>query len=290
MSKILIIGSSGFIGKPLLNAIKKYDVQVIGAGRQKFTYDGNIYKVDIFQPESYIELIQKMKPDILISTVWNTKLNFWNSEMNEMFYKAHKKLFKIGYESGVRNIVGFGTAAEYGTYNLNCKAGKSKLIGENEYGHFKQKTGSELQRLANEFNQNYLWLRIFQVYGVGEPDYRLIPTVLQSIRENNFINISSPSKVLDWIYIDDVVDAIIYLLFDKVCHGVFDIGSNIGTTVKEIVQVIIGEYNISGAQVVYEFSEKPLQGLVCSEDIDLFKLKWSPKIDVKTGIKKMIAT
>jgi nucleoside-diphosphate-sugar epimerase len=59
LSKILIIGSSGFIGKPLLNAIKKYDVQVIGAGRQKFTYDGNIYKVDIFQPESYISGILK---------------------------------------------------------------------------------------------------------------------------------------------------------------------------------------------------------------------------------------
>ena len=289
MDKILLIGSSGFIGKTLFNTFKKNDYQVFGIGKEVINYKKKYYKIDFFQPRSYIDLIEKLKPNIVISTVWNTKLNFWDSNMNEKYYKAHAQLFKICYDNGVRNIIGFGSAAEYGTYNLECNASKSQVSFANDYGYYKYMTGNNLENLAENYKQNFIWLRIFQVYGKGERSHRLITTTIQNIMESKTIQINNPNKILDWIHVEDVADAIMLLINKKEAKGIFDIGSAVGTSVKSIVEFIEKRVANNRAKIIYEKRDSEPDGLDCSKEKELFKLNWKPKIFLESGIANMLS-
>jgi nucleoside-diphosphate-sugar epimerase len=290
LDKILLIGASGFIGKTLFNTIKKNEYQVFGFGKEVIIHKHRDYKIDLFQPRSYIDLIERLKPNVVISTVWNTKLNFWDSNMNEKYYKAHIQLFKICYDSGVRNIIGLGSAAEYGTNNLDCNASKSQVSAASDYGYYKYMTGNQLQNIAKSYQKNFIWLRIFQVYGKGERSHNLITTTIQNLRDSKNIQINNPNKILDWIHVEDVAEAIMLLINKKEAKGIFDIGSTVGTSVKTIVELIKKKVANNRAEIIFEKRYSEPEGLVCSKEIELFKLNWKPRIDLESGITKMLSS
>ena len=83
-------------------------------------------------------------------------------------------------------------------------------------------------------------LRLSMVYGPGQPDAsKLVPHVVESLLEGQPPCVSSGRFETDWIYIDDVVDA---LLRAAVAEGVegqaLDVGSGNEASVREVVELL----------------------------------------------------
>jgi nucleoside-diphosphate-sugar epimerase len=86
-----------------------------------------------------------------------------------------------------------------------------------------------------------VWLRLFMVYGPGQPDIRkLIPQVTLSLLRGEAPALASGRRPVDWVYIDDVVDA---LLAAAVAEGVegqtLDVGSGALVTVRDVVAELV---------------------------------------------------
>ena len=80
-------------------------------------------------------------------------------------------------------------------------------------------------------------LRVFMVYGPGQPDLRkLVPYVTVSLLRGEAPRLTSGARAVDWIYVDDVVDA---FLRAAVASGVegrsLDIGSGALVTARALV-------------------------------------------------------
>src|SRR5262249_3182840 len=83
--------------------------------------------------------------------------------------------------------------------------------------------------------------RIFMTYGPGqEARQKLIPYITLTLLQGQSPKISSGQHLVDWIYIDDVVDGLIAMAQAKGVEGTsVDVGSEVLTSVGDVVQLIV---------------------------------------------------
>src|SRR3954470_11846348 len=50
-------------------------------------------------------------------------------------------------------------------------------------------------------------LRLMMVCGPGQKTYKVLPYVINKLKDGQLAELGSARRVLDWVYIDDVIDA-----------------------------------------------------------------------------------
>lgn len=129
-------------------------------------------------------------------------------------------------------------------------------------------------------------LRLFNVFGPGEPPEFLIPTIIRQVREGREIRLQSLTPRRDYVFADDVVDALILALNAPVgCHRV-NIASGQSYSVQEVVDLVQA---IAGTQlpVLSAAIERPHEILDTKADISLAKqlLNWQPRVSFSDGLR-----
>jgi len=139
-----------------------------------------------------------------------------------------------------------------------------------------------------KYNMPILVFRLSNIYGPYQ-DWKTMPNLLPQIISQAFINkkieVWNFDPIRDYIYVGDVVEAIIKALHsDKT--GVFNLGTGVGTCVGEVVTKIA---NLTDAKVTS--LNKPVSGptrVICNINKIKSKLGWEPSITLDEGIKKTI--
>lgn len=137
-------------------------------------------------------------------------------------------------------------------------------------------------------------LRIFTAYGPGAGEDQLVSAVLRKIRHAaEKAEFGPGDSVRDCVFIDDVVEA--FLAADaycaaRPCHDVFNIGSGVGTRVKELVQKVIGLMGKQRITVVFDDSQSG--GLVtkhiASPDKARSLLGWRAQVSLDEGLRRSL--
>jgi dTDP-L-rhamnose 4-epimerase len=134
------------------------------------------------------------------------------------------------------------------------------------------------------------------VYGPGQSltnPYTGILSIFSSrILNGQPINIFEDGKESrDFVYIDDVVEATISGLEDEtITNVVFNVGTGISTTVKEVVELLMDNYD---RKVDYVISGNFRIGDIRHNYADITKIKdklgFTPQVTFKEGIRKFTA-
>jgi len=291
VSRILLFGSTGFLGKSILDTISKDENEIFTlnrlGGEEK---SHNSFCADVLEPSSYVNLIKHINPQVMITTAWATTDGFWHSQRNYDYMRATIDLADFALSGNVEHFIGLGSSAELGN-TIGIDSGKkAELKPSTEYGKSKAETGLRISEIAKSHGKNFSWLRIFQAYGRYERESRLIPLVIQSLSNGKKIEIQDASKVLDWIHSEDVADAINFLLQKDVPDHFLDLGTSKGTSVLEVVEKIA---KLLGSdkkliEVSNKGSTSQISQLVCSQESALFRAGWIPKISLDEGLRKVV--
>jgi len=147
--------------------------------------------------------------------------------------------------------------------------------------------GEELCKAYSEcYGIDFLIIRPSSVYGGEDKTNRLVNIFLNKALKNEDINIfGNIYKSLDFTYIDDFLDALFLVLPEK--NKEFAIGSGTSILVLNLAQEIIKQLN-SQSKIYFKESElaQPQQTKI---DISpLTEKGYSPKVDIKEGIKREI--
>ena len=135
-------------------------------------------------------------------------------------------------------------------------------------------------------------LRPFNVYGKGQNPQFLLPHIYNQVIDNNknkiVVNDLEPKR--DFIYVDDVVDAIISTLNSPAGYSVYNVGSGLSISVEE---AIISISKALGIQKPYCSVNQKRQAEIsdCVADISKIKneLGFSPSFTLEDGVKAWYA-
>ena len=277
MSKILITGSKGFVGKNLIKYLKNYSYKIIEPKDCKI--DLKIPKVwkDIEQCEYLIHLAGKS----YVPNSWKEPREFIENNIllitNALEYCRRNKsklIFLSSYLYGNNCSL---PIKESNSISANNPYALTKIISEKLCDFYK-----------DNFNVNNCILRVFNLYGPGQPDNYLLAKIITQVKKKKFIEIESLYPKRDYIYVDDLCSAIVKSIGYKGDKNIFNIGFGKSYSVKEIIDIIQEIYGTS-LEIVEKNISRKNEILNSIADIELAKdeLDWNPNIDLEEGILKI---
>lgn len=273
---VLVTGSKGFIGSHIVKKISKNYLVYGKNGNHPNLLDRkrilNMKKVDIV-----IHVAAK------VPNTKNTKLDDFQENnvfgtLNILDYCIQKKIKKFVYISSyVYGKPKHNPVKESHPVNPHTDYTKSKLVSE------------ELCKLYSKlYDLNMIILRPFSVYGKSQKSGYLIPNLINSIKNNKKIIITNKQSKRDFLFIDDFVNAIEFFLKQDFKFEIFNIGSGLSYSFEEIIQKL---EKLSSSKMKVEFIDNKKTYIPeIRADISNIKkkIKWTPKIDIESGLKKLL--
>jgi nucleoside-diphosphate-sugar epimerase len=233
MKKALITGSSGQVGMRLTKSLSRAGYDVVGIGTRE-VIKGDDLSIDYLRfdllTEDVDSLIEKVRPELLVHLAWETQSNtFWESSKNFLWLDSSKKLVESFKKWGGERIVVAGTGAEY---DWESRAPFDELCPEFPKSVYGQTKLSLLEFLKLQ-STPFLWTRTFFQFGGNEKPGRLIPSLIDTLKEGRQFSIEKPNDVRDFIYVEDVVRMMTSLILAEK-EGVFNVASGVGITIREL--------------------------------------------------------
>ena len=133
-------------------------------------------------------------------------------------------------------------------------------------------------------------LRLYQVYGPYQDLNRFIPIVINSCKYNKDFPCSHGRQYRDFLYIDDLIDAIFLILKNSKTEGeIINIGSGKRLTIKVIIKKILRYYKSGNPQFNKIKLRKEEQMKIYPSLSKINRIiKWKAKINFSEGLKKTI--
>jgi UDP-glucose 4-epimerase len=293
MYKILIIGSKGFIGKACFDYFILNDTfKVFGADVVVDYNQENYFQIDATNSD-FSFIFKKYKFDFCINCAGSASVPESIVNPNRDFllnvYHVVKVLDAIRNESPSCKFIQLSSAAVYGNPEFLPISEDSVLNPQSPYGIHKRQA-EELCYMYHQFFgiQSYV-LRIFSAYGVGLKK-QIFWDLFNKIYKNEEIQLFGTGlETRDFIYVSDLV-AIIELIVLKETKSfeIYNIGSGIQSTIKDIADLLISKIN---SNKILKFSGSNRKGdpLYWQANIEkIKKLGFKQKISLEQGIENYI--
>tara|TARA_A100001015_G_scaffold288432_1_gene359268 strand:+ start:311 stop:1279 length:969 start_codon:yes stop_codon:yes gene_type:complete len=309
---VLITGCAGFIGFHLTSKIlNKYNV--VGIDNLNNYYDPNIkknrlkilkkeknfkfYKSDITNLISLKRIINKHKIKYIIHLAAQAGVRY-SIDHPEKYVSSNLvgffNVLEVARLFKVKHLIFASTSSVYGD---NKKFPLKESYDTDKPLSFYAATKKSNEVMAHAYSNIYklpcTGLRFFTVYGpMGRPDMSLFKFSNAMIKNKKIELYNKGNHYRDFTYIDDIVISILKLLNNpsnsQIPYDIFNIGSSKPYYLKKFLSLI--EENLSKKAKIKFL--KIQQGDVHKTHADINKLKekikYSPKTNIKTGIKLFI--
>jgi len=242
METVLITGATGFLGRHCLAALAERAGSIHILGRTKPESKCGIatfHAVDLLQPPDLEPLLREIRPTHLLHLAWIAIPGiYWTSLENLDWVAASLRLLRAFVASGGQRAVIAGTCAEYDWSAAEvCDEATTPLRPATLYGVCKNALREVAQAFAATTNLSLAWARLFFLHGPHEPPNRLAPSVIRSLLDAKPAACGSGTARRDFLYVEDVADALITLLASDVQNAV-NIGSGEAVSIREVVEQI----------------------------------------------------
>jgi len=298
MHNILITGGAGFIGTALATKLKTlgHDITIIDL-ESKFTFihdDFTKYNLDIREYKNF-KLLENKKYDYIFHLAAQTSSAISQEEPAldvDTNVKGTMNICNFARVCQAKKIIFTSSMATYGN-----KKGKIKEIDIQEplsnYGVSKV-AGEFYLNMFKQFGIENTIFRLFNVYGPGQDMSNLRQGMAsifmaQSIMSNTIKVTGSFERYRDFVYVDDVVDALIMGMDENLNSQVFNVGSGKATTVRELIDLIIdiNDKPNDSFEIINIGSHEGDQFGSISDSSKLLSLGWNPKVKIEDGMKNM---
>ena len=197
-------------------------------------------------------------------------------------------LLTAASESTVERVVLMGSCEEY-SHHITPFDTTLSTNPSSPYGASKAAATAYAAMFTNAFNLPTVVLRPSVVYGPGQSPRMLISQVMHALAEDRVIDVTAGKQTRDFVFVEDVVDAIILALTAPNIQGnVWNVGSGEVVIVRECLERI---ERLTGRQGLIEYGKRAY----IDREIFHYELKvketyaafnWRPSVMLDEGLRR----
>ena len=242
--KILITGSTGFIGSNIVSLLLKKNVYIYDILRNKNKKNKKI--IELNKNKNYLPIfykkfdelekkLKKVKIDTVINcaTYYTSKNDIKNIEnlirTNIIFCSIILEILK----NKIKKFINFGSMMEYSQGNYFSPT------------NFYAITKHSFQKIEEFYKLNYknikfYDLKLYETYGDNDERNKIIPTIIKNYKRNKDIKIVSKNLKMNFVHIESLMKVIHMIIFNKIKEGEYCVKNN--KFIK--IQALINSLNV----------------------------------------------
>jgi UDP-glucose 4-epimerase len=275
----LITGGSGFIGESMSRCLLRHKKGLILSDIQEPDIDLLPYfsYCDVTDYEQVKYHVKKVDAVIHLAANPSPRL----AEQNPMWD------MNINVK-GTYNVA--RACAEYDKYMFYSSTAQ---ISVNPYSCYAISKRTGEMYMIHEFNKKGLKGnigRFWNIFGASQPLGYVVPDFIDKLvkSEGEYIDIIGTGKdVRDFVYIEDLTDAIRMIIGKGTPGGTYEVGTGVQRTINDLALVLgslmYGKYPVlkpsreGGSMVLYEQNLSPIESI-----------GWTPRVSFKDGLRKIL--
>jgi len=240
-ARALVTGASGFLGSHLCRRLLGERAEVHAVSRSPRTGaagDGlHWWQCDAVDAVAVHDLVSRVKPDVVfhfggmvtaapdVRLVTPTFHSLLTSTVNVLTAVTDVGCSRVVFSASLEEPTE-GTA--------------DTLVPASPYGAAKLAAGAYARMFVKLYGTPVVSLRPFMAYGPGQHPAKIVPGTILSLLRGEAPRVSSGDRVLDWVYVDDVVDAFVRA---ATCPGLegrtLDLGLGAAVPIREVVDRLV---------------------------------------------------
>lgn len=279
MTKILVTGASGFIGKHLIPRLNSCQYEIVEAN----SLAGDVADKKTWSHFEPVDVVIHLAGSTFVPDSWNNPGGFVQTN----FYGT---VCALDYCRKYNSRMIYLSSYLYGNPDKLPISETDPLIAKNPYALSKKLAEEVACFYAEYYGVKITVFRPFNVYGPGQSKQFLIPSLIDQVFAGNNIIVKDLEPKRDYVYIDDLIDAIIRGVEANLDFDVFNIGTGVSYSVAELIDFI---QKIKGTDLaVLSSGERRIEEVMDTQaDIKNAskKLAWKPRYTMYSGLEKIIS-
>jgi UDP-glucose 4-epimerase len=300
--KFLVTGGAGFLGSALVNRLVEQGHRVrvlddLSAGdrnrldsRAVFTRGDTRDIPKLWTLLKGVDCVYHLAARVSVQ-----ESILYPVEYNEVNVGGTVSLMTAVRDARVKRVVFTSSGAAYGEQQEQPVRETARLKPESPYAVSKMAAEGYVLALGALWGIETVILRIFNAYGPGQsipPTHApVIPSFLKQILGGGSLVIYGNGKQSrDFVYVKDVVDALVAAAkASSVDRKVINVGSGQEATINALVDAIERVTGRTAHRLYNEEQSGGVSRLVSDVALAREKLRFSPKVDLESGLRGVLA-
>jgi len=276
----LVTGAAGFLGRALARALAEAGHNVTALAHS----DGDVADAATWARLPAAQHVFHLAARSYVPDSWHDPAGFLSTNVNGTV-QALDYCRRTGAHLVFASTSLFGPpnrlpVREDDTAEPNTPYALSKLLAEQACAFY-----------AAAMQVNATVVRPFNIYGPGQRPEFLIPAIVDQIRRGRVeIRVKSLAPRRDFVFLDDVVAALIRTMAEPAGYRVINIGSGVSHSAREVVDVIQAA---AGTRLPVVSDEETRSGEMPDVYADISRareiLGWAPSLTFEQGIARLLA-
>jgi nucleoside-diphosphate-sugar epimerase len=291
--KLLVTGASGFIGRHLMDLLRRQGVCAFTIGRTPVPDQPGDRHIgcDLLAGGNDCETaLRRLGATHLLHLAWVTDpASYQVSPLNGAWLQATQSLVRAFADAGGRHMVVAGTCAEYDWSQGWCLEDVTPLNPSSPYGAAKDTARRWLQDYSAVHGLRLAWARIFFPFGRGQSAQRLLPALVSALQGQCPVFTVQALQRRDFVPVQDVARALSVML-QASAQGCYNISSAepvaIGDLLRVLARLLDADPNPMLAMAATS-AQQPM--LVAGDNRRLQGLGWEQPAPLADTLAQMVA-
>jgi GDP-L-fucose synthase len=294
-SKIYIAGHNGMVGSAIWRILsaKGYS-NLVGASSKD---------LDLRNQQSVVNFLSKEKPDVIIDAAAKVGGILANKDFPYQFLmenmQIQNNLISTAFELGIDKFIFLGSSCIYPKLAPQPLKEEYLLTGSleatNEWYALAKITGvKSCQAIRNQFGRDYVSLMPTNLYGTHDNfdlnSSHVLPALIRKFHDgknNNNAPVTlwgSGTPLREFLFVDDMAEAVVFALENKLPDYLYNIGTGKELTIKELallIQKIVGH----SGEIIWDNSKPDGTPRKLLDVSKMQNLGWNYQINLEKGIQ-----
>lgn len=245
MSKVLITGANGYLGRHVVEAVLQKGHQVLASDFNLEGIDSRVIRVKTPIFSDSIDLYEELgSPDIILHLAWRNGFKH-NAESHIIDLPNHYKFIKKMIDARVKQIAVMGTMHEIGYWEGEISE-KTPTHPSSLYGISKDALRNLTFVLASESGTIVQWLRAYYIVGDDTRGSSIFAKLVQAEKEGKKkFPFTSGKNKYDFININQLAYQIASVISQTEVSGIINVASGKPLALAERVEQFIEDNKFS---------------------------------------------